>query len=203
MNKSKNEFAGIQEKARGWLLGMFTAMALAGAWTVEATAPRISSGMFGEEKKADILQYRLSMLGTSVDSEEKLITGIVTEAFKVGGKSPVLDVQPARQLAKYALFNGEVAALIGSPLDFNAREKKRYRIVTFYLSVGTTKGTEVALVFSGSHPAADDLFRAFESGIQQLIANGKYLEILEAHHGKDKIPPDYLDTLKLSNPDWN
>lgn len=202
MNNLKIETTNIQAKAKGWLLYMFAAIALTGAWTVEATAPRISAGMFGEEKKADILQYRLSILGTSIESEQKLLTGIVAEIFKAGGKSPVMDVQPARQLAKYSLFNGEVAALIGSPKDFNNKEKKRYHIVIFYLSGAKTNGAEVAMIFSKTHPSANNLHSVFESSIQQLIASGKYLEILETHYGKGSITSEYFDSLRQRNPNW-
>lgn len=202
MKKLSNNCAATRGKPGTWLLGMLMILALAGTGTAEATAPRISAGMFGEEKKADILQYRLAEFSTAVDPEQKLLASIVDKAFKAGGMSPVLDVQPARQLAKYALFKGEVAALIGRTQDFNAKEKKRYRFLTFYLSGGVPSGSEIALVISNIHPAANDLYFAFESGMRQLLASGQYLEMLEAHHGRGSIPATYLDLIKSHHPGW-
>lgn len=182
--------------------GLLAALLLLFSVAAQATAPRIAPQLFGEEKKADILTYRLSPLDSAVRAEDELLVRIVKEAFKEAGKSPVLDSQPAKQLAKYALFNGEVAALVGSPADFSDKEKKRYRWSTFYMRGGTASGEQVCLIFNKSLAAGSELQRAFDSGLRKLITSGKYREILEAHHGKGAIAADYLDSLKRYHPDW-
>lgn len=192
----------VGQSLRTAWIGLAAALMLAFSSGALATAPRIAPQMFGEEKKADILQYRLDSSDAAVATEEKLLAEIVTEAYKAAGMSPRLDMQPSKQLAKYALFNGEVAALVGAPRDFNAKEKKRYRVVVFYLRGGSSAGAEVAMVFSKTHAKGSELYKAFDSGLRKLVASGRYREILAAHHGKDAIAADYFDSLKRLNPGW-
>jgi len=192
----------ITQNHTAWLLGWCVLFWLGFSGAAQATAPRVAPRMFGEEKKADILQYRLEANNAAVAAEDKLLAELVTASFAAVEKAPRLDRQPARQLAKYALFNGEVAALIGSPQDFADKEKKRYRIIVFYLRGGKADGAEVALIFPKSHASGDELSKAFDAGLRKLIASGKYLELLETSHGKGTLPADYVDSLKRHHPDW-
>ncbi|HEX5364186.1 MAG TPA: hypothetical protein VFW59_07935 [Gallionella sp.] len=169
------------------------------SWSAEATAPRITPKLFGEETQTDILRYRLEQSASAPQSEGELLAELATEAFKAAGAAPVLDVQPSKQLAKYALFNNEAMALIGSPQDFSAKEKKSYRLVTFYLRGGTSDGAPVAMIF-GKRARADELYKSFNKGMQAILKSGKYQEILEKHHVK--IPSDYAGRLTRLNPAW-
>lgn len=179
------------------LLAMFC---LVCSWSAEATAPRIAPQLFGEEKKADIVGYRFAPLESAAKSDGELMLEIVAEAFKAAGKSPVVDVLPSKQLAKYALLNNDAVALMGSSQDLTAKEKNQYRVVTFYLRDGSSGEEPVALIFSKAR--GNELQLAFNEGLQKIIKSGKYLEILKKYRGKEQVAADYLNRLKRHNPSW-
>lgn len=166
---------------------------LLGSWSAKATAPRITPQLFGEEKKADIVGYQLSASRTDND----LALEIVQEAFREAGRTPTMDVLPSKQVAKYALFNNDAAALIGNQQDLTAEERSQYRAVTFYLR-GAQGGEEPVCLFFGKRNGGQ-WQRAFDEGLQKMVKSGKYLEILGKHQ---KVPADYLKRLKQHNPHW-
>ena len=175
-----------------WLESLTALLLLACSCSAFATAPRITAKMFGEEKKADIVAYQ----SADAKSDSALMVEIVTAAFSVSGKSPVLDVLPSRQLAVYELFSGDALALIGSPQDLAAKDSKQYSVVTFYLRA---QGDEpVALIFSNARGA--EYKKAFVAGMQKLFKSGKYLEMIEQSRGK--LPADYISRVKRQNPGW-
>jgi ABC-type amino acid transport substrate-binding protein len=179
---------------------MFVLLCSCGAQA--ATAPRITGQMFGEEKKADIVGYQALPMDASAKSESALAMEIVTEAFKAAGKTPTVDLLPSKQLAKYALLNNNVVALLGSPQDLTEQEKNQYRVVTFFLK-GSAPGEEsVSLIFSKKNARGDEWHQAFNEGLQKILKNGKYLEILEKDRGKGQVPSDYVNRLKRHNPGW-
>jgi hypothetical protein len=184
----------IKELSIFCMAQLLAAVLLVCSFSANATAPRITAQMFGEEKKADIVAYQSA--SSSAKSEAALTLEIVTEAFKSVDKMPVVDVLPSKQLASYALFNNEAVALIGSPQDLSAKDKKQFSIVTFYLSAAVD--TPVVLIFSNAHGA--DLHKAFVAGMQKIIKSGKYLEVIEKTRGK--LPADYVSRVKHLNPGW-
>jgi hypothetical protein len=167
------------------------------SWSAQATAPRITPQLFGEEQKADIVGYQFAEpLDAAARSESAQQVEIVTEAFKAAGKTPAVDVLPSKQLATYALFNNDAAALMGSVHDLAAKDTNQYRVVAFYL-----KGDEpVSLIFSKKHARGNELYQAFSEGLQKIIKSGKYLEIMEKYH--TRMPADYARRLKRHNPGW-
>jgi hypothetical protein len=168
--------------------------------TEQATAPRISAQLFGEETKADIVGYQSSPMDANARAENALAVEIVTEAFNAAGKTPVVNVLPSRQLAKYALTNNDAAALIGGQRDLTAQEASQYRVVTFYLQGRGAAEEPVSLIFSNKHARANELHQAFSEGLQKIVNSGKYLEMLEKHHGKEHVPAGYFSRLKRHNP---
>jgi len=194
--------SGFSRSAWVGMTRLLAVFCLIFSWSAQATAPRITSQMFGEEKKADIVGYQLAPLDAAAKSEGELAVEIVTEAFKAAGKTPLVDVLPSKQLATYALFSNDAVALIGIQQDLAAKEKNQYRVVTFYLR-GIAPGEEpVSLIFSKNNPRVKELQPAFNEGLQKIIKSGKYLEILEKYHGKGKVPADYASRLKHHNPGW-
>lgn len=179
------------------LLAMFC---LVCSWSAEATAPRIAPQMFGEEKKTEIVGYLFAPLEAAAKPDGELVVEIVTEAFKAAGKSPVVDVLPSKQLAKYALVNNDALALIGRPQDLTAKEKGRYRVVTFYLRDVLHGEEPIALIFSKAR--GNTLQTAFSEGLQKIIKSGRYLEVLQKYHGKEQVASDYMNRLKRHNPGW-
>lgn len=171
------------------------------SWGAEATAPRIAPGLFGEEKKADIVGYRFAPLASAVQSDGELAVEIVKEAFTAAGKTPPMDVLPSKQLAKYALLNNDAAGLMGSERDLTAKEKRQYRVVTFYLR-GAAPGEEPVVLIFSKKKRGNELHQAFNDGLKKIIKSGKYLEILEKYYGKGRVPADYLSRLKRHNPGW-
>lgn len=170
------------------------------SWNAQATAPRITAQMFGEEKKTDIVGYQLAPLDAAAKSDNESAVEIVTESFEAAGKTPSVDILPSKELAKYSLLNNEAVALIGSPGDLNAKEKAQYHVVTFYLK-GTAPNEEpVALIFSKKNARGKELQLSFTEGLKKIIKSGKYLEILEKYHGKGKVPADYVNRLKRHSP---
>lgn len=172
--------------------GLLAACCLFVSWTAQATAPRIAPQLFGEELKADIVAY--PMQAKDVDGE--LLKELVVAAFKAADKAPLLDVLPSRQLAKYALLNNDAAALIGNQDDLSTKEKNQYRLVNFYWNINVPEQVPLALIFGKKHIRSKELQKAFEAGLQKLIQNGKYAEIVEAHLGSGKLPADYFERLK-------
>lgn len=158
------------------------------SFSAHATAPRITAQLFGEERKADIVAYQ----SADSKSETALTVEIVNQAFKAAGKSPIVDVLPSKQLATYALFNKDAAALIGTNDDVASKDKKQYQVVTFYL--GTTSST-VLFFARGS-----DLHRFFVEGLLKILRNGTYAQIAEK--SGIKLPADYLSRIKRVNPGW-
>lgn len=182
------------------LLHLLAMLCLVCPWAAEATAPRVTAKMFGEEKRADIVGYQLVPLNaTATNVDGKLSLEIVTEAFKASGKAPTVDILPSKELAKYALVNNDAAALIGSPGNLTAEEKNQYNVMTFYLSPVASGEQQFSLIVSKKHVHGKELQLAFNEGLKTIIKTGKYLEILEKHLGKGKIPSDYASQLKRYN----
>lgn len=167
---------------------------LAFSFAAHATAPRITPQFFGEERKSDIAAYQFEPFDAAEKSDSALRTEIVREAYSAAGIAPVIDVLPSRQLANYALTSSEVVALIGAAQDIAS--KQDYRSVAFYL-----KGDEaVYLIVSKKHPRGNELYQAFNTGLQKIIKNGRYQEILGKY--RVKTSADYLSRLRRHNPGW-
>ena len=49
----------------------------------------------------------------------------------------------------------------------------------------------VSIYFNKGFPGSAEYADAFRKGIQSLVANGRYIEILEHYYGKNKIPAEY------------
>lgn len=180
-------------------LGM-TALMLAIAGDAWATAPRISAQMFGEETHADIVAYQSAGGEAKTKGDEVVALELVKEAFAAVGKSPVVDVLPSAQLARYAMTNHDAAAMIGGEGDIPAKESSQNpaqnAAVVFYL-----KGdAPIALIFARDDARAEPLRNAFNQGLQKIFKNGKYLDILEKHLGKGHVPMDFEKRLKRFNP---
>lgn len=175
---------------------LITASLLLCSWNAQATAPRVAPQMFGEEQKADVVGYQTAQPGVA-GSDGKLLMHIVVEAFKAAGSKPVVDMLPSRQLAKYALQSNDAAALIGSAEDLTDSERGQYRVVTFYLR---ETGKPVLLIFSKERGI--ELHLAFNKGLRKILQSGRYLEILEQHHGKGQAPADYATRIQRLNPGW-
>lgn len=185
------------------LVGMTRLLAiflLVCSWGAQATAPRIAPQLFGEEKKADIVGYQLAPDDAEVQSDGKLAAQIVSEAFKAAGKTLVVDVLPSKQLAKYALINNDALALIGSSKDVPANEIRNYHVVIFYLRPGSPDEAPVSLIFNKKSSRRNELQQAFNQGLQKLIKSGEYMELLEKHYGKGRVPADYIRRLQNHNP---
>lgn len=168
--------------------------------SAQATAPRIVPKLFGEERRADIVGYQAAPQDASARAEIALIAQLVSQAFAVAGKPQAVDVLPSRQLAKYALLNKDAQAMIGSPRDVAASEQAQYRQATFYFGFAGAGDDAAVLILSAKNPRVTELLQAFNAGLQKLIKSGKYLELLEQHHGKGKVPADYFSRLKHLNP---
>lgn len=107
-------------------------------WSVgaSATAPRISAQMFGEERKADIIAYEMPPLVTTSQTDGGIAIAILSAAFNASDEKLIIDIVPAKPLAKYALLNNEVVAMIGDSQDLQAKEKKQVIAEAFYLKLG-------------------------------------------------------------------
>lgn len=165
---------------------------LTSSFSVQATAPRITAQLFGEERQSDIVSYQSS----AAQADNLLVLEIVNEAFQAAGKSPVVDVLPAKQLAVYSFFNNDVAGLIGSPDDLAGKVKKQYRVVTLYMAGADEQ--PVVLIFSNQRGLA--LHKAFANGMQKIISSGKYQQLYEKYHYK--LPVGFILRLKRQNPEW-
>lgn len=173
--------------------GLFSALLfLAFSMSVEATAPRITPKMFGDERTSDIVAYQPAATGENSDSV--LTSEIVTAAFSAAGKTPTIDVLPSKQLATYALLNNDAVAMIGNNKDLTEKDRHLHSLVTFYL-----RGDE-AVVMIFNNKRGGDLRKAFVEGMQKIIKNGKYLEIFEK--SRVNLPADYMSRLKRYNPSW-
>lgn len=182
--------------ALGGMTRLVAIVLLVCSFSANATAPRITAQLFGEERKTEIVAYQSAPSEAAPKSDSGLTVEIVTAAFKAAGKTPAVDVLPSKQLATYALFNNEAVALIGSPQDLAGKDKKQYRVVTFYLRGA---GDEpVVLIFSNLR--GKELHKAFVDGLQKIFKSGKYVEIVEKSRGK--LPADYVIRLKRQNPGW-
>lgn len=175
-------------------------LCLLAAGAAEATAPRITPQLFAD-RPADIVAYQLAPIDAAARADGELAEKLVIAAFKAAELTPTLDTLPARQLAKYALLNNEAVALIGSPQDLSEPERKQYRMVTFLLRDTTPGEPAVALIFSKDKREAK-WYRAFNEGLQKIIGNGTYLDIIKPYRAKDGLPADYFKRLKRHNPDW-
>ncbi len=101
-----------------------------------ATAPRIAPQMFGEERKADIIAYEIAPLVTTNQTDGGLAIAILSAAFNASGQKLIIDIVPAKPLAKYALLNNDVVAMIGESQDISAKEKNQFLAEAFYLKIG-------------------------------------------------------------------
>lgn len=179
---------------------LLTLLCLLCSLNAQATAPRIVPKLFGEERRADIVGYQAAPQEASTRAESALIAQLVSEAFVAAGKPQAVDVLPSRQLAKYALLNKDAQAMIGGPRDIAASEQEQYRQAIFYFGFASAGDDAAVLILSAKNPRATELLQAFNAGLQKLIKSGKYLELLEQHYGKGKVPADYFSRLKHLNP---
>lgn len=170
------------------------------SWSAEATAPRIAPTLFGDERKTEVVSYQSGTLEAAARSENALTVELVTEAFAAAGKTLAVDVLPSRQLAKYALVNGDAAALIGGQKDLTVQEANQYRVVTFYVQGNAANEEAVSLIVSKKHTRGNELHQAFSEGLLKIVKSGKYLAIVEKHLGKEHVPAGYFNRLKRYNP---
>ncbi len=164
---------------------------------VYATAPRINADMFGAEKQAEIVSYELAPMDANIKQTNAMINEIIVEAFKAANLSPTLDTLPSKQLASYAITHHESVGLIGSPSDLTTDAKHKYH----HTVLAFRNNQPVALILNNDQ-RGNELYKAFEQGLQTIIKNGKYNELLEKYLGKDQIPADYLSGVKKLNPGW-
>ena len=61
---------------------------------------------------------------------------------------------------------------------------------------GTTNEEPLSLIVGKTHPRADELFQAFQSGLRKIISSGLYRELMDKHRGKTEIPADYFQRLE-------
>lgn len=195
-NNAASGLPSLQWAAMPHLLAMFLLLC---SWSAAATAPRITPQLFGEEKKADIVGYQLAPQDAAAKLDSDALAEIVTAAFRTAEKTVTLDVLPSRQLAVYALINNESAALIGNRQDVPEKDKSQYRSVAFYLGVAVPSDEPVILIFSKKHARSNELQQAFNEGLKKLVKSGQYLQILEKHYGKDRVPADYFTRLQRHN----
>ena len=164
-----------------------------------ATAPRIAPQLFGEERVTDIVAYRLAPDSAAESAESALAVALVAAAFAAAGQTPVIDVLPSRQLARYVLDQNEAAALIGGPGDPGVAETAADRRVVFYLR---ETGEPLSLIFSKTHPRAGKLFDAFRDGLRRIVASGRYRELLEQHGRAPGAAADAVVRLQRLDPGW-
>ena len=202
MNNDK--VLGLASSSLIWTMRLLAMLSLIMcSWSAEATAPRVTAQMLGEEKKADIVGYQsIPLNATATDLDGKLSLEIVTESFKASGKTPIVDILPSKELAKYALLNSDAVALIGSQGDLTAKEKNQYDIITFYLFPIASGEQQFSIIFRKMDVHAKELQKAFSDGLKKIIKTGKYLELFEKYHGKGKLSTDYASRLKHYNPSW-
>ncbi|MFH2140446.1 MAG: hypothetical protein ABII63_06590 [Pseudomonadota bacterium] len=179
---------------------LFAISLLLFSWSAQATAPRVAPKLFGDVRQVDVIGYYSSQ--QSSEAEGKLTADLLEAAFQAGGVQPNIDVLPSKQLAKYEFVVNRVPAMIVATDDLTAKEKKRYRTVAYFLSDIAAAKVPVLLAFDLKNPRGAKLHKAFDKGLQAIIKNGKYLELMRRHLGKDAIPADYLGQLKRQNPDW-
>lgn len=157
-----------------------------------AVAPRITQDMFGQEVSADILAYE------SIETNDSQVTDITVEivkqAFAIEETLLNIDVVPSTQLAIYALFNGDVLALIGNESDLTAFDKSQYFCSVFYIHDNATQKIPFALYIDKNAPNAEKLFTSFEQGLLKLLENQTYSDIIQSKSGKVE-PINYKELL--------
>lgn len=191
----------MQTSLRTILTGLLSGALLFCAAAAQATAPRIAPQLFGEERKSDVVTYQLFSSETE-KSEGEMVAELVRSAFQNGGENPVVDTLPSRQLARYSLFNGDAVALVGRLADLHEKERKQYRVVTFYLAGGEGDQQQIVLACRKQTPRAEALCKAFGQGLRQLVKGGQYRKIIEKHMGEGAVPADFSERLKPYNPGW-
>jgi hypothetical protein len=193
--------SGVSRSVRFGMVRVLVLFCLVYSGGAQATAPRITPQLFDEARKADIVGYQFAPFDAAATSDGELSVKIVTEAFKAAGKTPALEILPAKQLATYALINNDAVAIIGSLRDLPEKEKKRYHAVTFYLRGNVPAEEPISLIFSKS-AREKEWFLAFNKGLRKIIASGKYLEIMTKHDARREVSADYFNSLKRYNPGW-
>lgn len=189
MNNDKNYYSPAGRMAR--LMALFF---LVCSCSANATAPRITADLFGEERKADIVAYQLAPFDAPAKADTALAVDIVMAAYEAAGKTPALDVLPSKHLALYALTSNESLVLLGSVQDLSVQNRKQYSVITFFFR----GDVPVSLIFSKTH--GKELHTAFNLGLQKIIATGKYQEILEKHQIKSIA--EHVRRVKLQNTGW-
>jgi hypothetical protein len=179
------------------LLLLFSAFYLWNPLNAQATAPRVTPELFGEVKVADIVSYQVAPINAKTKAESDLAVELATAAFKAAGKSPVIDVLPSKQLATYALLKNDVIGLIANTRDLTTKQKSQYKVMSFLLVGNDSNDESIALILN-TNSRGNELSQAFSEGLQTVIKNGQYLEILEKYRGNQKAPADYFTRLKKS-----
>jgi len=132
-----------------------------------AVAPRITQDMFGQEVSADILTY------DSVEANEKraleIGVEIVKKAFDAENITMNIGVVPSKQLAIYALFNGDVRALIGMQRDLEPLDKSLYFRSVFYVHNVSGRNVLLVIYFDKNVQEAEKLFSDFNKGLEKII----------------------------------
>lgn len=175
-------------------LKLFLLCGLFFAGVAQATAPRIAAQLFGEERRADIAAYSLSSThDAAAKAEEELTLELVRSAYRAAGQEISIDVMPSRQLAHYALSNGDVAILLGTNQDREAQ----YRAIAF---LPADKGEQVvSLIFDLKTEQGKKRQQAFVSGLSKIMANGQYAHLYTLYRGKDAKPEAAIQRIKQLN----
>lgn len=175
---------------------LISLLALSAA-NVQATAPRINAEMFGEAKQAEIVGYELAPMDANARKESELISALIIEAFKAANMAPVMDTLPSKQLASYAVTNHESVGLIGNPSDLPTDSKIKYLV-----TVAAFRNNEPVSLILNNDKRGTTLHKAFTQGLQTILKNGKYAELLDKYLDKAQIPADYTNRLYKLNPGW-
>jgi len=129
-----------------------------------AVAPRISQDMFGQEINSDILAY--DSTNSNDRHHTEVAVQIAKQAFAIEQITLSIDIVPSKQLAIYALFNGDVRALIGKKSDLTSLDQSDYFNSVFYIyDDGTTK-IPIALYINKNAQDAEKMFSSFNETIK-------------------------------------
>jgi len=167
-----------------------------------ATAPRIAPPLFGDDSQADVVGYQSAPIGSRAKAEEQLILALLRAAFEVSGIQPIIDILPSKQLAHYEFVVNEVPGLIVNQHDIKTHRLAHAQQVVFYLKGTTDEAEAIVLLFSDKNPRARELHRVFDKGLQAIVANGRYLDVMQQYLGAGELPSGMIGRLKRLNPGW-
>lgn len=163
-----------------------------------ATAPRFAPDWFilDEGSKPLIVAYEYSPYRTVSTENKGIHMEIVMAAFKAAQVDVDVEIQPVKDLVRYALFQENALAVIGENWNFSKEEQRNLVSIPFAFIEKTENDVLSFIIFNRRHQEGKSMADLFLEGFKKILKNGNYRDLFERSDTGRSIPRSYFKRLE-------